>query len=108
MRKYKGEESNQEDLIKEEYEIKENTIKLEIMSAEEIELFYKDHGDHMKQVMQNTVETKRKRELFVKIKDQKFTSGGTVKTFCKRMILKYKNWSKINVNDSEFLNEIVK
>lgn len=78
------------------------------MDKDAIEQFYKDHGDHMKQVMQNTVETKRKRDLFVKIKDQKFTSGGTIKTYCKRMIIKYKNWSKISASDAEFLNEIVK
>jgi len=81
---------------------------LELLSKEQQDAFYKDHGDHMKQVMANTVETKRKRELFVKIKDIKFTSGGSVKTYTKRMIMKYKNWSKVNDSDAEFLGEVVK
>lgn len=66
--------------IEGEYMIKENKLKLIELKGEELKEFYDNHGEHMKKVAENTVETKRKREIFVKIGGHKFTNAGNIKS----------------------------
>jgi len=107
LRKY--EEANIEpSAVETEYIIKENKIKLVALSEEEQKTFDTEHGAHMQNVCDKTVETKRKREVFIKIVGMKFTNGGAIKSFCKKMMIKYKNWAKVNPTDSEFLTELLK
>lgn len=106
LRKYGDVEMQAKDIEK-EYEIKQNKIKLVLVNEEELQEFKKNHGDHMLKVLDRTVTTKRKRELFFKLGGHKFTSGGGIRAYCKKILLRYKNWAALNPSDTEFMMEIV-
>lgn len=81
-------------------------MKLVKLVDNEVKEFYNNHKDHMNSVLNKTVETKRKREVFIKIAGMKFSNIGQIRSQCKKIMNKHKEWTTLNEQEYNLIKEI--